>query len=213
MTKTILLENKQTDWRVVIPCDPMPAVRNAAQEFVGFFSAVSGVTLPIVPESEPAQPHEILIGTTERDFSAREEVEAAELGGEGIFYAVEENTIFIGGKGQRGTLYGVYSFLEDELGCRWFTETLSVIPSADTIEIDRKVRRFVPPMHYRATSFRDGMEKMYCVRNKLNALTDIGENAFKGCRQLTVYGSKNSAIRKYARWNSLKQGFRFVALK
>jgi len=174
MTKTILLENKQTDWRVVIPCDPEPAVRNAAQEFVGFFSAMTGVTLTVVSESASARPHEILIGTTRRDFAAKTEFDAAGLGTEGYFYAIEEDTIFIGGKGQRGTLYGVYTFLEDELGCRWFTETLSVIPSAGTLELERKVRSFVPPMHYRATSFRDGMEKMYCVRNKLNALTDIG---------------------------------------
>ena len=173
MTKTTLLKNGQTDWRVVVPSEPSPVTENAVREFVGFFSAIAGVTLPVVPESEPARPHEILIGTTKRDFSARAEFDAAELGDEGYFYAIEEDRIFIGGKGLRGTLYGVYTFLEDELGCRWFTETLSVIPSAETIEMNQKVRSFVPPMHYRATSFRDGMEKMYCVRNKLNALTDI----------------------------------------
>ena len=173
MTKTILLENKQTDWQVVIPWNPAPAMLKAAREFVEFFSAITGVTLPIVPESEPARPHEFLIGTTKRDFSVKAEFDAAELGDEGYFYAIEDDRIFIGGKGLRGTLYGVYTFLEDELGCRWFTETLSVIPSAETIEMNQKVRSFVPPMHYRATSFRDGMEKMYCVRNKLNALTDI----------------------------------------
>ena len=185
MTKTILLENRQSDWRVVIPCEPLPAVRNAAWEFVGFFAEMTGVTLPIVTESEPVRPCEILIGTMERDFAAKAEFEAAGLGNEGIFYAVEEDKIFLGGKGPRGTLYSVYTFLEDELGCRWFTETLSVIPSAEKIEVGQKVHSFVPPMHYRATSFRDGMEKMYCVRNKLNALTDI-EPEFGGMEKFGI---------------------------
>ena len=70
MTKTILSENRQSDWRIVIPCDPMPGVQNAAREFAEFFAAVSGAALPIVSESEPAQPHEILIGTVNRDFAA-----------------------------------------------------------------------------------------------------------------------------------------------
>jgi len=185
MTKTILLENKQTDWRVVVPREPAPAVLNAAREFVGFFSTITGVTLPIVSECEPVRPREILIGTTQRDFAAKEKFDAAELGEEGYFYAIEDDRIFIGGKGKRGTLYGVYTFLEDELGCRWFTETLSVIPSAETIEVEQKVRSFVPPMHYRATSFKDGMEKMYCVRNKLNALTDI-EPEFGGMEKFGI---------------------------
>jgi len=173
MKKTILMENKQTGWRVVIPAAPAPVVLSAAREFVGFFSTITGVTLPMVSEAEPAQPGEILIGTETRDFAAKAAFDGADLGNEGYFYAVEEDRIFIGGKGERGTLYGVYTFLEDELGCRWFTETLSVIPETDTVAVEQKLRSYVPPMHYRSTSFRDGMESMYCVRNKLNAQASI----------------------------------------
>lgn len=174
MAQMQLIQNGKTNWRIVTPVSPSATERNAAREFATFFAKITGVTLPIVDESAPAQAGEVLINTVNRDFEAKQAFAAAELGEEGYFYALEEENLFIGAKGARGILYGVYSFLEDALGCRWFTETLEVVPQNDTIILETGVQSFVPPMHYRATSYLDGTEAMYCVRNKLNARTEIG---------------------------------------
>ena len=185
MAQMQLIQNGKTNWRIVTPVSPAATERNAANEFATFFAKITGVSLPIVDESAPAQAGEILINTSKREFKAKSAFDAAVLGDEGYFYAMEEENLFIGAKGARGILYGVYSFLEDELGCRWFTETLEVIPRSDTILLETGIKTFVPPMHYRATSYFDGSEAMYCVRNKLNARTEISPE-FGGCVDFAI---------------------------
>jgi len=180
MAQIQLTQNGCSDWLIVTPVCPTPPVLNAARELTEYLAKLTGVTFPVVDESFPTQAHEILVSTATRDFAAKSAFDAADLGSEGYFYAINEDNIFIGGKGDRGVLYGVYSFLEEELGCRWFTETLEVIPHADTVTLESGVKSFVPPMHYRAASFKDATDPMYCVRNKLNARSAILP-AFGGC--------------------------------
>ena len=43
------------------------------------------------------------------------------LGEEGYYISVEKDGLTIIGGMSRGLLYGVYSFLEDYLGCRWYS--------------------------------------------------------------------------------------------
>ncbi|MBU0606627.1 MAG: DUF4838 domain-containing protein, partial [Armatimonadetes bacterium] len=47
--------------------------------------------------------------------------EVQALGDDGFIVRVAGNALLLVGGGPRGTLYAVYSFLEDDLGCRWLT--------------------------------------------------------------------------------------------
>lgn len=50
------------------------------------------------------------------------------LGEDGYYLNIQEDAIVIGGQNGRGVLYGVYSFLEKYVGCRWYSSEVSFIP-------------------------------------------------------------------------------------
>jgi hypothetical protein len=57
------------------------------------------------------------------------------LGDEGFLIKAVGNLVIIAGGRLRGTLYGVYEFLEQFVGCRWYTPEVSNIPKRSVIEI------------------------------------------------------------------------------
>ena len=78
------------------------------------------------------------------------------LGADGHLIKPDGESIVISGAGTRGTLYGVYRFLEDYFGCRWYTSDLRVIPAGMPEIAEVTEERFVPPLFYRHTDFGVG---------------------------------------------------------
>ncbi len=146
----------------------------AAKELAYFIGKATGRTPEIICECRYRSGRAILVNTRNIAFAAKDEYEAFDAGEEGVFYSVEENLVFIGGGNVRGVLYSAYTFIEEELGCHRYTEELEVIPKAESLELTCKTYSFIPPMHYRACSFRDGEAQDYAVFNKLNARSRIG---------------------------------------
>ena len=60
-------------------------------------------------------------------------------------------------------LYAVYDFLENELGCRWFTPDCSTVPREGTITIPRLRHIYVPPLEYRATDYPNSRDAAICM--------------------------------------------------
>jgi hypothetical protein len=75
--------------------------------------------------------------------------------------------ILAGGR-PRGTLYAVYTFLEEHIGCRWWSSQASTIPIKPTLRIGRLNIRYVPPLEYRETFWFDAFDGDWAVRNKSN---------------------------------------------
>ncbi len=86
---------------------------------------------------------------------------------EGFRYAVDERGITIGGMGPRGTVYGVYAFLEDLVGYRWYTSTVRRVPAWDRTLPMADVRRS-PAFAYREPYWRDATDGAFALRLGLN---------------------------------------------
>lgn len=95
------------------------------------------------------------------------------LGNEGIFIGIKGNKCLLSGNTSRAILYAVYTFLEDFFGIRWFTESLTVIPETERVEIADCIRTFVPKMNFRQSSFKDGTDPSYCAHNRINAGSEL----------------------------------------
>ena len=57
----------------------------------------------------------------------------ASLGNEGYVIRTVGDDLVIAGGQLRGNMYGVYGFLEDHLGCRWFAPGVSRIPKSAAV--------------------------------------------------------------------------------
>src|SRR5438552_7101998 len=101
--------------------------RHAAEELAHFLGEISGARFEVEPLGKHGSGSRILVGRE----AASAMISAAEfgtLGGEGYLIRARGSELAIAGAKPRGTLYGVYSFLEDRMGCRWFTPDVARIP-------------------------------------------------------------------------------------
>jgi hypothetical protein len=155
----------KTDYVIVTPAKPSPSVQRAARELHTFLGQITGADYPIVTETTPKQDHEIVLGLPER-LGAKVDLKA--LGNEGYVLRTAGESLLIAGSDVRGILYGTYGLLEEHLGCRWFTPTVSKIPKQATLRLPELDETFVPVLEYRWPAVRDCYDADWTVRNRVN---------------------------------------------
>src|SRR5690606_6401629 len=69
------------------------------------------------------------------------------------------------GKINRGVLYGVYDFLEQELGVRFLNADHTYVPRLGEVSVKLTTRTFDPPFEYRQLIYTPGP---WSVRSRLN---------------------------------------------
>lgn len=157
------------DYVIVTSETATVAERDAAETLQKYLLEISGLELPIVLDEENHD-KEIVVGITSREGRVYT-IDRPSLGNEGVYIkTVGDSVVLTGGK-LRGTLYAVYTFLEDYLGCRWFTMDLEAIPKAEKLMIPREIDyTHVPALEHRETSWRSTRDRKWCVANKHNGL-------------------------------------------
>ncbi len=152
---------------VVHPGASLP-VRHAASELARFLGEVTGGSFPEV-EAPPGEGPALLVGpgaarTADPAFTTEG------LGEEGLVIRTIGNKILLAGGEPRGTLYAVYTFLEDYVGCRWWTPEASTIPRKPTLRVPFLDVRYIPVFEYRSSFWRNVFDPDWSVRNKMNGL-------------------------------------------
>lgn len=137
----------------------------AAQQLQRYIRYALGTELVLVSDSEAAAEHEILVGNT-----TRTSVKTEDFGNEEYIIKAEDGNLIITGGEQRGTLYGVYSFLEDHIGCRFFTEDCEIIYKAESITIPADLdKHFVPDLEYRDIDEKEARSGEGAAKRKINS--------------------------------------------
>jgi hypothetical protein len=163
-----LARDGRSSYTIVVAKEASPSEQYAAAEFQRFVAEISGTSIPIRSDSEPAKPPLVCIGHSRRVADLGTSFTAAGLGQEGFVIRTTARGLLIAGAPERGTLYGVYAFLEDELGCHWFTPDCSRVPKAAEIRLRPIERRFVPKLEYRGTDYPHSRDPVWAARVRLN---------------------------------------------
>ncbi len=179
---TPLVKNGQSDYTVIYPQNASPSVLLAAREFVNLAEEVTGAVLPMKADSESVTSPEVLIGYTNRNSQAYGKVAKAQQGNDGFMIRSGEGELVLAGGDQRGTLYAVYTFFEDYVGCRWFTPKITRIPKKSSILVPEISRIEKPALEYREPYFYEvfsaGQE--WSVKNKCNGTSAKIDNEHGG---------------------------------
>ncbi len=81
----------------------------------------------------------------------------------------DESTLTIAGAGSRGTLYGVYAFLEDYCGCRWYEKDIIKIPENENLTIPADIDvEYTPYFEYTETDTASSGDVEFSLANAQN---------------------------------------------
>ncbi|MCX6922348.1 MAG: DUF4838 domain-containing protein [Verrucomicrobia bacterium] len=171
-----LAQEGASEYRIVISATASETEKRAASELQSFLKQISRAELPIIPDTEPRTTNEIILGNNRHLSGLGAPIEVPALGEEGFVIRTIGSQLVIAGGPVRGTLYGVYSFLEDYLGCHWLSSTVSVSPTKARVVVGAIDDIQVPVVGYREVYYSDAMEPRFAERNKLNGNASIIEN-------------------------------------
>ncbi len=140
--------------------------KHAADELALFLEKITGTAFKIKERYDKSNPS-ILVGV-KAVKEAGKDISTEALGDEGIVIKLSGKDLILAGAGKRGTLYAVYTFLEDIAGCHWWTKTESYIPSKLTFKISDLDLRYKPVLDYRNSFWIQCFDPDWAVRNKCN---------------------------------------------
>lgn len=87
---------------------------------------------------------------------------------ESFQYFTHDKDIFIYGGRQRGTMYAVFSFLENEFGCRWYTPRVTIIPKKEKLAFGTYNYKSTPGIRVRNDFYFEAFDPVWAARNKMN---------------------------------------------
>ncbi len=164
-----LIADGKSDYVIVLPQDASPSQQAAGRELQEFLRQVSGVQLPILSEQEVSdRTPQIVVGESRRAKELVPDDKVRVPGRDGICLRTVGRHLVLTGAPPRGALYAVNTFLEDVVGCRWWTSTEATIPQRATIELPQLQRSYAPQLISREAFYRDAYNSPFAVRLKLN---------------------------------------------
>src|SRR5690606_38913588 len=97
---------------------------------------ISGAAFPVVTALEGKSKHEIVLGQNPRLDELNTGINLNTLQEDGFVIKTDSLRLIIAGGNEKGTLYGVYTFLEKYLGCRMYSPTVKIIPETKQIALE-----------------------------------------------------------------------------
>jgi len=160
-------------WDIVVACDAIAAEQYAAQEFQRLLAEATGVEMPIVITTDRPDRH-VFIGQSEPMRASHVGFDIQGFGDEDLRIVIRDANIAIAGGRPRGTLYGVYTFLEDYVGVRFLTYDHTFVPKVGPWRVVGPVDRFYhPPLGFRWSFCSETNDnKPFSVRGRNNTVAD-----------------------------------------
>jgi hypothetical protein len=154
---------------IVIASNAPPSEQYAAQELQRYLERITAAKCPILDDSSRSSAHEILLGDNAHLRALGLEIRTDKLGPEDFVLRSEKDKLVIAGGRPRGTLYGVYTLLEEKLSVRWFTPEFEVVPQTNRLDLPALDETHIPALEYREVFWTEMMRDAdFAVRHRLN---------------------------------------------
>ncbi len=182
-----LVDQGRSDYTIVLPEKPTPVEKTAASELQTYLEKATGARLPIASEKEAAGEKKILVGATVKGQKLLGDLKLDQLDYDGIVLKRFGDRIVLAGHPQRGTLYAVYTFLEEQLGVRWWAPDCEMVPNRATFSIGQLDKVHAPKLRIREPYTRVMHDKMLAVRNKCNGSSNRIPAEFGGHQRFCMF--------------------------
>jgi len=175
-----LARDGRTDYRIVVPENASSQDRTAARELEHYLKEMTGAAFQVVSEARLTGKSRKLISVGRTDLLKQSAIPALEddLAEEGYGIAVKRGTLFLWGGARRGAINAVFALLEEDLGCRWYSNDDSRIPHCPTLRFAPVPRTYKPPLRLRDPFYKVSFDPAWSLRNRTNApLAEVDEAA------------------------------------
>ena len=182
---------------IVITADTTSVEKKAANELQKYLQKITGKLIPI-QTTMPFKGNSIIVGNSVISKKLLHNISFSKLKrDEIIIQSPNAKTLVVAGDRPRGTLYAVYTLLEDYLGCRFWSPDHEQIPNKKTLSLPPINIRYASPFIFRQPhSEITSKHPEYSVKLKING--DLYSKAIAtklgGSQELAI---NHSLARKY----------------
>jgi len=160
--------------RIVLAADAGETEKWAADELAFFLHLATGCAVPVTDDLTPYE-NRLLVGEKAAGL-ADPSFDAEKLEPEEIIVQTRGRDLILAGGSPRATLYAVYTFLEDVVGCRWWTTSAWNVPQRPSLVVGPVSIRYPPPLEYREPFWFVAFDPFWAARNKANGTRAGGDD-------------------------------------
>jgi Domain of unknown function (DUF4838)/Glycosyl hydrolase family 67 N-terminus len=168
--KIVLINEGVSNFVIYLSSESSVSEKFAAEELSKYIKLSTGAELKIQLIKNDSEIHKpgVILGNNSYIQSHYSDINYQTLGEEGFVFEFHENEIIIAGSKTRGTLYGVYQFLENYLNIRFYDPEFTQIPKTDSINVPNLSKTHIPAFQYRMVTYLNLLDPAFSVKLKVN---------------------------------------------
>jgi len=161
----------KSNYRILLSKNPTTQDQKAAEDLQTWLLQMTGAKLPVVKESREVKDYSRLISIGQTQLFKKSGVAAIseDLQDEGYGIDQKSDLLFLWGGRTRGVINAVYALLEEDLGCRWYSNEAIVIPNIKTLKFSPVLRTYKPALKSRDPFWCVAFDATWSLRNRTNA--------------------------------------------
>ncbi len=171
---------------ILIRSDAPPREKQAAEALAKYLSQISGAEFKVIAAEQELPERAVLVGEVDAQLPD-------DVSDEGFVIRTEGGRLRICGGTPHATTFAVFSLLEEQLDCRWWSWNEEDVPSAETIEVAAQNTHIEPAFRRHNVYNREAQNRRNDFAYKLRtiSLTNFtgGHNL---CPLLKPYAEKNA---------------------
>jgi hypothetical protein len=162
-----LFSNAASEYCIALDRQASESEQFGARELQHWIKESSGADIAIIYLDQAPEGKRIVVGFNSL-LKEKTGIKEPAANDESFTYLNDGSDIFIYGGKMRGSMYGVFSFLERELGCRWYSAKVSYVPRHSRYIFDQLYHTEKPGIPVRTTDYYGTQDSLWYVRNRMN---------------------------------------------
>ena len=210
-SNTLAVKRGLNDYNIILSCDASESEKTGAKELRTYLKIICGIDFKI---TDTVGLNNIYIGYHKR-ILRKAKIRKLKDDDETFYYKSIGNDLLIYGGRNRGTMYGVFAFLENELGVRWYTPDCTIIPKLDKIVLSGYNHKETPALQYRFHNyFITNSDFVWRAHNRMNMHALYGTNSYGGyeaiwnCHTMGQFVSVDDFFDEHPEYFALRDGKR-----
>ncbi len=208
-----LFRNGSSRYVIAIGEEASVSEHTAARELQQYLKEISGAVLPIVNTCPKGNYISIGYNNLTQEALGTPVPEAAD---ESFVCRSKDGNIYIYGGRQRGSMYGVFSFLEHFFGVRWYTPEYTKVPSMKEWSFEEVDFCQKPALSLRFVQYRNAFrDNAWMAHNKDNVPHSWSDNSayggytgYWGCHTSSYFVPAKKYFAEHPEYFSLRGGKR-----